>query len=96
MPELKDEVIISDIAITITSKDFITVMDSHARSVNILFGIFLNDEGYREYDESDRWIAVSQSRIVYTTAELYDIKFPEYLKRKRDAEYILLLQSQSK
>lgn len=43
------------------------------------FGIWLNDGGYREYDESDRWIQPHESRNLYSTEQLYN-KYIETLK----------------
>jgi hypothetical protein len=43
----------------------------------VLFARWLNDNGYSEYDESDRSIAPHNNYNVYTTEQLYDIFFKE-------------------
>lgn len=44
------------------------IMKQHS----IDFAKWINDEGWREYDESDRWIQPHESHSVYTTEQLYN------------------------
>lgn len=40
---------------------------------SIAFAKWINAEGWREYDEGDRWICPSNNYQVYTTRQLYEM-----------------------
>lgn len=50
----------------------IDLLNEKKKEYCIAFAKFLNDKGWQEYDESDRWIRPTASLTVYTTSQVYD------------------------
>lgn len=48
-------------------------MDEYAKHQSIGFGIWINFNGWKEYDEPDRWICPTENNSVISTDQLYNL-----------------------